>query len=279
VGMCIVGHNRIVSSGVVHGPSFCYRRSGVRCRQKGGAHTVCFGESVKSERSSLIESAGQLERAKGLGAKKMEESRSWVPSASSSGLSSAGSSSSSGAVEGGARTRSPAPEGRGPHARRRHHTKRSVLLRRAACATALLCAGALAPPPLAPARLEALETLETLPYPHILGAAALLPNPEKKVSVKEVVLDSAVMDITWAGHDDKAVLILSQKGRMYRSADGGLQWADITDQVVSSGSSGQIMGSDFSAAGDRPDGPMFERIEVSPADKNVFGLLLSREKT
>eukprot|EP00930_Biecheleria_cincta_P083655 TRINITY_DN73187_c0_g1_i1.p1 TRINITY_DN73187_c0_g1~~TRINITY_DN73187_c0_g1_i1.p1 ORF type:complete len:877 (-),score=163.36 TRINITY_DN73187_c0_g1_i1:28-2658(-) len=51
----------------------------------------------------------------------------------------------------------------------------------------------------------------------------------KKVSVKEVVFDSAVLDIQWMGDDQKTVITLTAKGRLYRSTNGGETWNDITD--------------------------------------------------
>ena len=52
------------------------------------------------------------------------------------------------------------------------------------------------------------------------------------------------------------MLILTQKGRMYRSGDGGLAWTDITDQLDTSGDA-------------KNSEVAFEKVEVSPADKNV----------
>eukprot|EP00434_Breviolum_minutum_P045795 symbB.v1.2.041137.t1/scaffold7858.1/size8980/1 len=51
----------------------------------------------------------------------------------------------------------------------------------------------------------------------------------KKVSVKEVVFDSAVSDIQWLGEDQKTVITQTTKGRLYRSTNGGETWNDITD--------------------------------------------------
>jgi len=51
----------------------------------------------------------------------------------------------------------------------------------------------------------------------------------KRVAVKEVVFDSAVSDIRWLGQDQKTVLTMTAKGRLYRSTDGGQKWNDITD--------------------------------------------------
>mmetsp|Transcript_55401 Transcript_55401/g.129702 ORF Transcript_55401/g.129702 Transcript_55401/m.129702 type:complete len:849 (-) Transcript_55401:182-2728(-) len=53
----------------------------------------------------------------------------------------------------------------------------------------------------------------------------------KKVSVKEVVFDSAVADIKWLGPEAKIVLLQTQKGRLYRSSNGGDTWTDMTDDL------------------------------------------------
>merc|ERR1719330_704902 len=54
----------------------------------------------------------------------------------------------------------------------------------------------------------------------------------KKVAVKEGVFDSAVMDIQWMGEDDKTVLVQTMSGRLYRSANGGEKWNEISDQLT-----------------------------------------------
>jgi hypothetical protein len=60
----------------------------------------------------------------------------------------------------------------------------------------------------------------------------------KKVSVKEVVLDSAVVDIKWLGPDHMTVLLQTNKGRLYRSENGGDTWNDITDNLKNTLSDG-----------------------------------------
>eukprot|EP00933_Yihiella_yeosuensis_P031871 TRINITY_DN2547_c2_g1_i1.p1 TRINITY_DN2547_c2_g1~~TRINITY_DN2547_c2_g1_i1.p1 ORF type:complete len:875 (-),score=186.23 TRINITY_DN2547_c2_g1_i1:492-3116(-) len=81
----------------------------------------------------------------------------------------------------------------------------------------------------------------------------------KKVSVKEVVFDSAVTDIQWLGYDQKTVLVQTSKGRLYRSTNGGDKWNDITDffKVDSKASGGA--GVPFAVSS----------ITKSPADPNV----------
>lgn len=69
--------------------------------------------------------------------------------------------------------------------------------------------------------------------PRFLLIAVLfgLAESQKKVSVKEVVFDSAVSDIQWLGADQKTVLVQTSKGRLYRSRNGGDKWNDITDDL------------------------------------------------
>jgi len=56
-------------------------------------------------------------------------------------------------------------------------------------------------------------------------------DPSKKVSVKEVVFDSAVADIQWMGDNHLTVLCQTLNGRLYRSTSGGDSWDDISDQL------------------------------------------------
>jgi hypothetical protein len=69
----------------------------------------------------------------------------------------------------------------------------------------------------------------------LLACLVLLPTlagaDGKKVSVKEVVFDSAVADIQWLGSDQQTVLVQTNKGRLYRSTNGGEKWNDITDNL------------------------------------------------
>ncbi|CEL94476.1 unnamed protein product, partial [Vitrella brassicaformis CCMP3155] len=55
---------------------------------------------------------------------------------------------------------------------------------------------------------------------------------QKKVSVTEVSVDSAVEDIQWGGADHSVVFLKTTKGRLYRSTDSGKQWNDITNSLV-----------------------------------------------
>jgi hypothetical protein len=80
----------------------------------------------------------------------------------------------------------------------------------------------------------------------------------KKVSVKEVVVDSAVVDIKWLGTDARTVMLQTNKGRLYRSTNSGDAWNDITDNLKS----------DVPGA---TTGPItVDSMSVHPADPNVI---------
>ena len=53
----------------------------------------------------------------------------------------------------------------------------------------------------------------------------------KKVGVKEIVIDSPVAETHWCGKDSKEVLVRTRKGKIYRSDDFGENWKDITNDV------------------------------------------------
>jgi photosystem II stability/assembly factor-like uncharacterized protein len=72
------------------------------------------------------------------------------------------------------------------------------------------------------------------------------------VSVKETVFDSAVIDIVWLNKDHKTVLLLTQKGRVYRSTNEGDAWTDVTDKLKGSDATTKI-----------------DNLRASPSDKNV----------
>lgn len=54
---------------------------------------------------------------------------------------------------------------------------------------------------------------------------------KKKVSVSEINFDSAVEDVQWCGNNHMTVLVKTVKGRLYRSADGGKIWTNITSSL------------------------------------------------
>ncbi|KAF4668158.1 Sorl1p [Perkinsus chesapeaki] len=68
----------------------------------------------------------------------------------------------------------------------------------------------------------------------LLGIAVLSLEVNKKVSVKEVVFDSAIADIVWLGTDSKVVMVRTSRGRLYRSINGGDIWDEITDTLTAS---------------------------------------------
>lgn len=83
----------------------------------------------------------------------------------------------------------------------------------------------------------------------------------KKVSVKEVVFDSAVVDIQWLGADHRTVLLQTSKGRLYRSINGGDSWNDITDNLKV-----DLPGTPDSAA----PSIIVDSMSLSPADSNTI---------
>ncbi|CAL1152093.1 unnamed protein product [Cladocopium goreaui] len=88
----------------------------------------------------------------------------------------------------------------------------------------------------------------------------------KKVSVKEVVFDSAVSDIQWLGEDRKTVITQTAKGRLYRSTNGGETWNDITDFFK------------VDVPGSSPQPFVAESMTKSPADPNTI-LVSGNRKT
>jgi len=79
----------------------------------------------------------------------------------------------------------------------------------------------------------------------------------KKVSVKEVTVDSAVVDIKWLGADHLTVLLQTTKGRLYRSTNGGDTWNDITEALK-----------DVTQSSMTPP-IVVDQITTSPADPNT----------
>jgi len=85
--------------------------------------------------------------------------------------------------------------------------------------------------------------------------------PEKKeVLVKELVLDSAVVDIVYLGKRHECLLLTTKKQRLYSSCDSGQSWHEITDQVDSTPSAHLRA----------------EKIIVNAADKTVAVLQVQR---
>eukprot|EP00440_Ansanella_granifera_P041644 gb/GFBE01045155.1/.p1 GENE.gb/GFBE01045155.1/~~gb/GFBE01045155.1/.p1 ORF type:complete len:949 (+),score=225.24 gb/GFBE01045155.1/:1-2847(+) len=84
---------------------------------------------------------------------------------------------------------------------------------------------------------------------------------KKEVLVKEVVLDSAVVDIVYLGKNHECLLLTTKSQRLYFSGDYGQSWNEITGKVDSTPSA-QIHA---------------ERIIVNPADKTVAVLQTQRK--
>eukprot|EP00917_Polyrhabdina_sp_WS-2016_P005627 GHVP01012586.1.p1 GENE.GHVP01012586.1~~GHVP01012586.1.p1 ORF type:complete len:916 (+),score=151.78 GHVP01012586.1:372-3119(+) len=60
-----------------------------------------------------------------------------------------------------------------------------------------------------------------------LSAFSIAATANKKVSVSEVNLDSAVEDIQWLGTSHSTVLVRTARGKLYRSTDSGKTWNEI----------------------------------------------------
>lgn len=78
-------------------------------------------------------------------------------------------------------------------------------------------------------------------------------QPKKEVLVKEVVLDSAVVDIVYLGKNHECVLVTTKSKRLYFSENEGRDWNEITNKVSPS--------SDLQLE--------VERVMVNPTDKTV----------
>lgn len=79
---------------------------------------------------------------------------------------------------------------------------------------------------------------------------------EKQVSVNQNLVDSAVVDLKWFAKDHRTVLLQSDRGRLYRSTNGGETWKDITTEMKGEGES------------QNPD-IQVDSIIASPCDKNI----------
>ncbi|GIX64149.1 sortilin [Babesia caballi] len=94
-----------------------------------------------------------------------------------------------------------------------------------------------------------------IPVPEERGPAS---GGGKKVSVTEISFDSLVDDLVWCGNDHATVLLKTQSGRLYRSADGGKQWTEITH---------------FFHSGARNDNYRVDSVVVCETDRNVVVVL------
>jgi hypothetical protein len=56
-----------------------------------------------------------------------------------------------------------------------------------------------------------------------------LVRSEKKVNVREVVVDSAISDVVFPGiGDNKSIVLTTKSGRLYRTKNDGINWKDLT---------------------------------------------------
>jgi len=56
-------------------------------------------------------------------------------------------------------------------------------------------------------------------------------NSKREVLVKEVVFDSAVVDIVYLGKDHECILVTTKTKRLYFSTDAGQRWEEVTSKV------------------------------------------------
>jgi hypothetical protein len=82
-------------------------------------------------------------------------------------------------------------------------------------------------------------------------------DEKREVMVKEVVLDSAVVDILYLGKNHECILVTTKSKRLYFSEDSGQNWIETTGKV----DSGDVQ---------------VERIIVNPSDKTVAVLQTQR---
>jgi len=94
----------------------------------------------------------------------------------------------------------------------------------------------------------------------VLFHTVVADESKKEVLVKEVVLDSAVVDIVYLGKNHECVLVTTKNKRLYFSGDSGRTWAETTEQVDKN-SNAQIQ---------------VERVIVNPTDKSVAVLQTQR---
>ncbi|KAJ1609757.1 putative sortilin [Cryptosporidium canis] len=103
-----------------------------------------------------------------------------------------------------------------------------------------------------------------------LGTKLRLANAEKKVSVSEVVFESPIETLEWAGADHNVVIAKTQKGHVYRSTNRGKNWRDITDILARMGSYSS------SSSYSQLNGFSIKSITVNPVDKNIILIVGSK---
>lgn len=97
-----------------------------------------------------------------------------------------------------------------------------------------------------------------------------LVDAEKKVSVSEIVFESPIETLEWAGTDHNVVIAKTQKGHVYRSTNRGKNWRDITDVFARTGSHSS------SSSYSQLNGFSIKSITVSPVDKNIVLIVGSK---
>ncbi|KAF7456639.1 putative sortilin [Cryptosporidium felis] len=105
----------------------------------------------------------------------------------------------------------------------------------------------------------------------IKNSSMLTVNAEKKVSVSEVVFESPIDTLEWAGSDHNVVIAKTQKGHVYRSTNRGKNWRDITDLLARMGPQ-----SSSSSSYSQLNGFSIKTITVNPVDKNIILIVGSK---
>ncbi|KAH8585131.1 sortilin [Cryptosporidium sp. chipmunk genotype I] len=95
-------------------------------------------------------------------------------------------------------------------------------------------------------------------------------NAEKKVSVSEIVFESPIETLEWAGTDHNVVIAKTQKGHVYRSTNRGKNWRDITDVFAKMGSHSS------SSSYSNLNGFSIKSITINPVDKNIILIVGSK---
>lgn len=74
--------------------------------------------------------------------------------------------------------------------------------------------------------LKSAKTLLLLISIGLLSKSALSANTDR-VDYNKYEMDALVKDIMWCGQSNEAILILTEKGTVYRSRDKGASWKKL----------------------------------------------------
>ncbi|EEA07756.1 BNR/Asp-box repeat-containing protein [Cryptosporidium muris RN66] len=90
---------------------------------------------------------------------------------------------------------------------------------------------------------------------------------DKKVSVSEVTLDSSIEILEWCGENHDIVLAKTIKGHVYRSANRGKNWRDITDNLARLSAN---------LTSNKSSSFLVKSISINPVDKNIILIVGSK---